>query len=159
MSSLVLIRSEIEVSTRRNRKISNELNREPTFDGDRLAIAAYVKDIPQAIHRSEVGPCRTFNCHGLTFASRRTWIERSTEVQKILDDDEYVVVEKSKVKAGDVAIFRSGLEILHSGIVVEVTSIKGPRILSKWARLHEVIHYPYEGPYNDLQVTYYRIAI
>jgi hypothetical protein len=155
---LVQIRSTLDLATRRQRQISNEMNRTPAIYGELLAVRDHMRDWKEAIHRDEVGPCRTFNCHGLTFASRRTWIDASSEIQKILDDDDYVEVAKAKVKAGDIAIFRTGGQIDHSGIVVEITPIKGPRILSKWAFLHEVIHYPFEGPYNDCQVSYYRVV-
>jgi cell wall-associated NlpC family hydrolase len=75
-----------------------------------------------------------------------------------LDDDDYVQVAKKDVKPGDIALFRKGGQIDHSGIVVEMVQIKGPRILSKWASLHEVVHFPWEGPYNECEVTYHRVT-
>jgi hypothetical protein len=160
--ALVQVRASLGLTTRRQRQIENEMNRDAPLEGARQEIAAWQRQLPNAVHRDEVGPCNTFNCHGLTFASRRTWIHQATEVQKILDDDDYHIVDRAKVKPGDVAIFTKNGEIGHSGIVVEVIELLGglrvPRILSKWARLHEVVHRPSEGPYHDHQVTYYRIS-
>src|SRR5262245_35364311 len=89
---------DLGLSTRRQRKISIQMNLEPSIHGELLAVQREVATWKDAIHRHEIGPCRTFNCHGLTFASRRTWIDKSGEVQKILDDDGYVEVPLAKVK-------------------------------------------------------------
>src|SRR6266481_7803002 len=120
MPALIQIRAELDLSTRRLRHIRNEMNREPPLAGARLQIEQMKRDFKTAIHRDEVGPCNTFNCHGLTFGSRRTWIHRPADVQKILDDDDYIEIDKTKVKPGDIAIFRKNGEIDHSGIVVQV---------------------------------------
>lgn len=156
MPGLILIKAPVAVGTRRQRQIQNEMNQEPAHDGAQLEVEAHEKEYQDAIHRP-VGPCRTFNCHGLTFASRRTWIDKPTEVQKILDDDDYELVPKTGVKPGDIAIYTLNGEICHSGIVVEVVPMKGPRVLSKWALLHEVIHFQWECPYNEAAITYRRI--
>jgi hypothetical protein len=158
MPALIQIKAELDLSTRRQRRVRNVMNREPPLDGARLLVAQMKRDYKMAIHREEVGPCNTFNCHGLTFASRRTWIDRPVEVQKILDDDDYTEIDITNVKPGDIAIFRKNGEIDHSGIVVEVLERFRPRILSKWACLHEVVHFPWEGPYNECQVTYHRVT-
>jgi hypothetical protein len=158
MQALIQIKAELDLSTRRQRHIRNMMNREPPLEGARLAIEQMKRDHKTAIHRDEVGPCNTFNCHGLTFGSRRTWIDRTADIQNILNDDDYIEIDRSKVKPGDIAIFRKNGEIDHSGIVVEVVEMRGPRILSKWASLHEVVHFPWEGPYNECQVTYYRVT-
>jgi hypothetical protein len=157
MTALILIKAELELSTRRNRHIRNEMNREPPLEGARLRIEALRREYPNATHRDDVGPCHTFNCHGLTFGARRTWIDKPADVQKILDDDDYVEIDRRVVKPGDVAIFRKDGEIDHSGVVVDVDNLRRPRVLGKWAFLHEVIHYPWEGPYSDCEVTYYRV--
>jgi hypothetical protein len=155
--ALILISAELELSTRRNRHISNKMNREPPLDGARLRIEDLKREYPNATHRDDVGPCNTFNCHGLTFGARRTWIDKPADVQKILDDDDYERVDVNSVKPGDVAVFRKNGDIDHSGVVVDVDNLRRPRILGKWAFLHEVVHYPWEGPYDDCQVTYYRV--
>jgi uncharacterized protein YijF (DUF1287 family) len=157
MQALIQIKAELDLSTRRLRHINNSMNREPALDGMHMAVADMKRDYKQAVHRDEVGPCRTFNCHGLTFGSRRTWIDRPADIQKILDDDDYVEVDIKNVKPGDIAIYRKNGEIDHSGIVVDFVQNR-PRILSKWAFLHEVVHFPWDCPYNEGQVTYYRVT-
>ncbi len=157
LNALTLTRSSISTATRRNRQIENEICWEPAIAGELLQVQDEMQKWKNCIHRADVGPCRTFNCHGLTFASRRTSIHDSSVIQMILDDDGYEQVDLKAVKAGDVATFRSEGNIDHSGIVVEVDDFKRPRILSKWAFLHEVIHFSFEGPYSDCNVTYHRI--
>lgn len=158
MPGLILVKAELSLSTRRQRHIRNEMKREPPVDGALIQVQHYVKQYKSAIHRDEVGPCNTFNCHGLTFAARRTSVE-AADVPLILTDDDYIEVrDKKKVKPGDIAIFRKNGEITHSGIVVEVDELRGPRLLSKWGFLHEVIHYPFEGPYSECEVTYHRVT-
>jgi hypothetical protein len=59
--------------------------------------------------------------------------------------------------AGDIAVYRRDGIIEHSGIVVEKPGLV-PKILSKWGNLHEAIHFPFDCPYKDMIVTYYRIS-
>ncbi len=58
---------------------------------------------PNAIHRP-IEPCNTYNCHGLTFAARRTWIHEPSELLKILEDDDYEEVTNG-ILPGDIAIY------------------------------------------------------
>ena len=121
-------------------------------------MADYKKEYKNATHRTDVGPCASFNCHGLTFGARRTWIDGSIQIRKILEDDDYVQIPLQQVLPGDIAIYTKDGQIEHSGIVVEQWErLKQPKILSKWANLHEVIHNPLDCPYKDMEVTYFRI--
>lgn len=149
--------ADLLLQTRCKSDIANHMSRASPLDGMKLQIEAFKREYPDACHRA-VGPCATFNCHGLTFGSRRTWIGTS-EIQKILDEDEYVQIEYAEVMPGDIAIYRSeDGSVDHSGIVVEQQNgLRQPRILSKWALCHEVVHLPFECPYSDMQITYYRI--
>ena len=114
----------------------------------------YRGEYPSATHRP-VEPCNTYNCHGLTFAARRTWIHEPSELRKIIDDDDYEEVTNN-ISPGDVAIYMRDGDYQHSGIVVRVDG-QVPWILSKWGQCHEVIHSVMDCPYNDANVTYYRI--
>jgi len=106
------------------------------------------------MHRP-VGPSRQYNCHGLTFASRRTWIWKPSEIEKILKDDEYeTVVELENVLPGDIVIYSQDGDVEHSGIVLSVDPV--PLILSKWGSSHEVIHKINECPYSG-SITFHRI--
>ncbi len=63
-----------------------------------------------------------YNCMGMVFASRRTWIEPDN-FGMIVQDDGYVE-RKKKVNAlpGDVVVYRisSKGEVIHAGIVIAV---------------------------------------
>jgi hypothetical protein len=159
MASLILQVAELDLSTRRKTRIVNRLDRSASAEGFRQAVSDYKKEFSQAVHR-DVGPCATFNCHGLTFGSRRTWISGSDQIQTILDEDDYATVDAKAALPGDIAIYKKDGQIEHSGIVVEQGGVlKQPRILSKWAHLHEVIHLPNECPYYDMAITYHRIKV
>lgn len=138
-------RGPLKLETRGRSHIVNELNRSPLDEGMEQAAKAerdqYRRlDNTRIRHRS-AGPCHTYNCHGLTFASRRTRIWDPAEVQKILNEDGYKRVEVyADISAGDIAIYRapvvSGGSIDHSGIVVQRDRPNGgvptePWVLSK----------------------------
>lgn len=104
-----------------------------------------------------------YNCHGLTFASRRTWIDNPDLIPEILRDDGYKEIAPKDVAAGDVIVYydtRGRAE--HSGLVVEVPPTNGfvvgmPRILSKWAKMNEVVHWANQCPYEVRYLRYYRL--
>lgn len=107
------------------------------------------------------GPTGMYNCHGLTFASRRTRIWNPVEVDKILRDDDYVEVDRADVLPGDVVVYYQNGDLQHSGTVVElgqVGSVPTPRIVSKWGNGQETIHSLNDCPYSTgATVRYYRI--
>ncbi len=155
MGALILMQAELGLETRRKSPVENHMNRDTPVDGVVLRIKAYETEFPDALHRP-VGPCSTYNCHGLTFGSRRTWIAKASEIKKILEEDDYEEVDLGDVLPGDIAAYFVDGDVEHSGIVIEKTE-KGPRILSKWAQCHEVIHFVWESPYDSSTMTYYRI--
>src|SRR5687767_9951314 len=57
----------------------------------------------RVIRRSE--PTPHYNCHGMTFASRRTGVFESRVVQQILNDDCYREVPEASVLPGDVILY------------------------------------------------------
>jgi len=98
------------------------------------------------------GPTTAYNCHGLTFLLRRAWLveEDDETLTTVLRDDGFVQIAPEDVKPGDIAVYydRNG-EIEHTGVVV--TADHGSqtiRVVSKWSRLHEIIH-----PWNDCPYT------
>lgn len=101
-----------------------------------------------------------FNCHGLTFASRRTCIEEPLEVRKILHEDCYKPVDLKAVEPGDIIIYvAEDGDIEHSGIVVSKPSDNSfgvPEIWSKWGGFGEVLHFANYGPYRG-QWQFYRM--
>lgn len=105
-----------------------------------------------------------YNCHGLTFASRRTWIYQSQELEKILRDDKYIEIKVEKdVLPGDVITYADETGITHSGIVIQVDLPKTDgdlvsiMVLSKWGRHKEVIHNANYSPYSTGIKKYWRI--
>lgn len=145
----------LALETRQKNPIDNFSSFEPATDGMAAAVADFRQNYSSAIHRP-TQPTDSYNCHGLTFAARRTGISDPAEVEKVLRDDNYVVVPPQDVYAGDIAIYRSGVEITHSGIVMNVV-YGTPWILSKWGKLHEVVHRVHDCEYKH-NVTYYRIV-
>jgi hypothetical protein len=110
-----------------------------------------------AVFRVDVAAA--YNCHGLTFASRRTCIDSPEEVQRILVQDGYEKVPNRKdLMPGDVIVYRSEGDIPHSGVVIRLDDLN-PLVLSKWgANGPEVLHRANYCPYNWETIEYYRVV-
>jgi hypothetical protein len=89
-----------------------------------------------------------YNCHGLTFACRRTRIPEPSTVSLILAEDEYAEVSKAETLPGDIVVYYSDeADPTHSGVVVEnVAPLFVPWIVSKWGSGPEVIHRYWDVP-------------
>jgi hypothetical protein len=107
-------------------------------------------------------PTDCYNCHGMTFASRRTGIYETPEINKIIADDSYGEISKLDTLPGDIVLYY-GLngDIEHSGIVVQKpdNQLNIPIVVSKWGMLFEVIHSVYICPYNVSNVRFYRCKL
>jgi hypothetical protein len=154
---LVRQSAELNLHSRRLDQIKNLISWTPVHYGVTLQVADFKRQYSRATHRP-VSPSRKYNCHGLTFASRRTWIDEAPEIRKILADDEYVVVSRADVLPGDVVVYYVNGDPEHSGVVVGKDDMAGPLILSKWGVCHEVIHWIPDCPYDAGQVVFYRIT-
>lgn len=102
-----------------------------------------------------------YNCHGMTFASRRTGIIDNSTIEQILREDRYSLIQGEQVLPGDVILYvhESG-DIEHSGIVIEPPRPENfniPLILSKWGRYLESVHLANRCPYDSNDIRYYRI--
>lgn len=124
-------------------------------NGQDTEISAYERNWSAVIPREHpdawVSPrlSPTYNCHGLTFASRRTKVPPDAVVY-ILVDDRYVEVERRDARPGDVVIYYRDGEPSHSGIVIEnAPDMFAPRVWSKWGSGPEVVHL-----YNDVHPVY-----
>jgi hypothetical protein len=105
-------------------------------------------------------PSACYNCHGLTFASKRTGIYEDQEIWKIIQAEYVEVKSENNVIIGDVILYFYGNDnnlISHSGIVVEANTISGIRVYSKVAKGKEIVHHPRNCPYNLGSYRYYRI--
>ena len=90
-----------------------------------------------------------YNCHGLTFASRRTSIRHPINIQAILQDDNYQEIDDlTKVRPGDIIVYQSEPgDYTHSGIVVDHAPLSQEIIVcSKWGCGPEVLHVYHEVP-------------
>src|SRR5262245_27256554 len=93
-----------------------------------------------------------YNCHGFTFAARRTWIDDPQQVVTILQHDGYSEIPQNEVAAGDVAVYYGITgRPEHSGLVIEHKPaahalMRMPRVLSKWAKVFEVVHWANQCP-------------
>ena len=107
-------------------------------------------------------PTPMYNCHGFTFASRRTNIDNSQEIGKILRDDNYVAVSPNSVMIGDVILYVDGSgsgDIVHTGLVVGVDfvgELPFVRVLSKWGKFKEVVHAVRDCPYGQCIIEFWR---
>jgi hypothetical protein len=103
-----------------------------------------------------------YNCHGMTFANRRTGIEKDQEVVKIISEDDYKeLTDLNDVMAGDIVFYYTAKgEIDHSGIVISPPEnnlfVGTAVILSKWGIGFEAIHTLYNCPYELNNIKFYR---
>ena len=146
----------LAMQTRKGGLIANFMNPAEPLAGIQFQIADLKIKHPTALHR-DVGPSAMYNCHGLTFAARRTGINDSAQVQRILLHDGYTLLQLTQEPMpGDIAIYREDGDITHSGIVMFVRS-NSPWILGKWGDCHEVVHEVRDCPYGVGSITYYRL--
>lgn len=161
MLGLISTRDSLRLDTRQKNHIDNSLDRSAPTPGALLQAADFQRQYATARHRP-TPVCSTYNCHGLTFAARRTGISDPAVIQKILREDGYqIIADRSAVLPGDIAIYlnSSNNDLEHSGLVVEADSsgLLGLRILSKWGSAHEVIHNIGNCPYDATHVIFYRL--
>ena len=88
------------------------------------------------------GASSEYNCHGLTFISRRAWVTERKAIDLVLDDDGYDEIKLKDTIPGDIVIYFSDTgDPNHSGLVVEgAGSLLDMRVCSKWAYAGEFVH-------------------
>jgi len=151
----------IIIQTRQGNNIENIQYTDISDDEKEIIVKnekKYEKKYLGLIRRTEVSPF--YNCHGLTFATRRTWITEPDEILKIIKQDNYVQIKDNEVLPGDIILyFSSSNNIEHSGIVVSVPETPPiiPLVVSKWGILREYIHRANHCPYSLTRIEYYRI--
>jgi hypothetical protein len=106
--------STIELRTRTNAVIENfQVWEHSRMEWDQLGEP--LKRFNRAERVSEA--CPVYNCHGLTFASRRTTVGQT--IIPILEDDGFDQVPEKEARPGDIVIYSSARgEVIHSGFVV-----------------------------------------
>jgi hypothetical protein len=92
------------------------------------------------------------NCYGWVFAGGRYWIGPD-DVEHILTDNGYGLV--SDPRPGDVAIYRDGGTIVHTGVVRSGGAGTPVLVESKWGWMGVFLHRPEDTCYG-LHYTFYR---
>lgn len=112
--------------------------------------------------------CPVYNCHGLTFGSRRTSVFSSPLF--ILEEDGFQEIPERDTKVGDIVVyFDSQGSESHTGIVIgedylafdAVSSTKRgklPLIWSKWGKGFEVVHLMGNCPYDASTARFFRLT-
>ncbi len=109
------------------------------------AVRMHTESHPLARLRSATA---VYNCYGLVFASRRTWIDISEdvegEVRNILADDRYSKLPSSAaLQIGDVVLYKDHSDSLtHAAIVlnVPIAPREDIKVISQWGAGGEYIH-------------------
>ncbi len=88
-----------------------------------------------------------YNCMGLIFAARRISISID-HINFVLKEDGYKSVKLSEIIAGDIVVYRFNNELSHVGLIMEVnrTLLMNSRVISKWGRDGEFIHFMNDVP-------------
>jgi hypothetical protein len=150
-------KATIALSTSKNRRIPNQ--RMPERSPQSMYAA---KQLHAKGSRQLRSLCSTYNCVGMVFANRRTFIEPE-EIPMILQDDEYAeVVRTDDLMPGDVVLYRDPKtdDIKHVGVVLAAEVMfetKRIRVLSQFGRDGEYIHDLDDLPdfYGNMVVKFY----
>jgi hypothetical protein len=149
------------IQTRAGNAIPNERGLKMTDLEVRQWVAWQQGEFPEGqILRVRKLPSGAYNCHGMTFLSRRGFVLDEDAVALVLQDDQYYQIEDSQVRSGDVILYyyENG-DLEHSGVVAFVDpfeTVRVPWILSKWGQAGEYLHRYNYCPYNWRRVRYMR---
>jgi hypothetical protein len=138
-----MIGGELGLHTRMGRQIPNERRPEKHPDSMQAARETVEGNHPTAKLRSLTA---SYNCMGMVFASRRTWIEPDY-LQMVLDDDEYQrVTSEDNITPGDVVVYKDdSREVTHVGLIADVkpelrNGTYKITVLSQWGQHGEYFH-------------------
>jgi hypothetical protein len=156
--------TSIPLRTRSNQEIdNNQLWHLSRFEWEQLEDP---KAYPGA--RRVNGACPVYNCHGLTFGSRRTSVFSSALF--ILKEDGFQEIPERDTQVGDIVVyFDSHGSESHTGIVIgeEYLALddllspkrgKLPLIWSKWGKGFEVVHCLGNCPYDASTARFFRLS-
>ena len=134
---------ELPLATRKRNLIPNEQRLESAPESMNAAKAFVLQDHPDAHARSLSS---VYNCMGLVFASRRTWVDPEHLPMILADDDYRQVPDEGNLQPGDVVVYRDGDgQVSHVGIVDRVRTnvtqaVWEVFVLSQWGRDGEYFH-------------------
>jgi hypothetical protein len=150
----------IGLETSKGRPVANRQVLETVISGSERWGASSTKSLSGHILRR--GPSNIYNCHGLTFASRRTGIESDEAIKMILEDDDFRRIDAKASLPGDIVLYRdSSGDVQHSGILLQSGEDDSfnPKVLSKLGKWEEVIHHLKDCEYYEpdrTQIEFYR---
>jgi hypothetical protein len=129
----------IRIETSKRRGIDNHQDGE-IIEGNKL----WFRNLPSLHPNAKVrtNPSVLFNCHGLTFACRRSKILDLRNIRKVLEDDCWSEMALADILPGDIVIYFDGDgDANHSGIIVQYSPEElTPLIVSKWGYGPEFVH-------------------
>lgn len=132
----------IPLATKKKFSLRNERRPQLPRARMRAALQIFSAEHPSLRPRSLSS---TYNCVGMVFASRRTWVDPRW-IPQILRDDGYRKTTREESECGDVVLYRDPRDkIVHVGLVVcrrVVTRANEPDILvlSQWGSDGEYFH-------------------
>ena len=138
-------RDALPLFTKKRGWIENEQRAEVPHEILSASVMSFERSHPEAVLRSI---SHTYNCIGLAFASRRTFIDPD-QLDKIFQEDRYRILgETERPQTGDMVVYKNNLrEALHIGIITCVTTNVDPSkppydimVLSKWGPWGEYLH-------------------
>ncbi len=112
-------RAYLPLATRRGAPIPNERRLERAPASLRAAYDLFRRERPNARLRSATA---VYNCMGMAFASRRTWIDTS-QLGMILQDDDYRRLDgPHEAHTGDLVVYRKrpGGAVSHVSVIVRI---------------------------------------
>jgi hypothetical protein len=134
----------IQLATRRGTYIPNERRLEWSPIKMEASVKIWKESHPNAYLRSATA---VYNCMGLVFATRRTWIDTDQIFKILKEDDYYAVGEPPEACEGDLVIYRRKPKgnVSHVGIILKLnpevkTASWEITVLSKWGPEGEYIH-------------------
>lgn len=138
-----IIGGELKLHTKQGRQIPNE--RRPERHPDSMQEAREM--VERNHHTAKIrSMSSSYNCMGMVFANRRTWID-TDYIQMIKNDDEYqLITSPNDVAKGDIVVYRDdSKDITHVGLVADVEpELKDGTykitVLSQWGHDGEYFH-------------------
>jgi hypothetical protein len=141
-------REAIELATRAGTFIPNVRRREQSPARMKAAWDIWKEKHVSLVPRSH-SSC--YNCMGMVFASRRTWVEPD-QLAMILREDGFRKIEPSEAVRGDIVVYRDGSGgVAHVGLVLsKYADVKDAswkvEVLSQWGADGEFFHDAYDVP-------------
>lgn len=140
-----LLGASLPLATKKGTQIPNERRREHAPIRLQAAKDTVIQNHPFARMRSLSA---TYNCMGMVFANRRTWID-TDHLQLILQEDNYRQTNVEDLQPGDVVVYRDELGyVKHVGLVssieVDLANLtedeRKVTVLSQWGADGEYFH-------------------